>query len=97
MVAAAVLFSAGKRTGSHPRPCGLYIGGGGWWCIGGSTGEAHAFIIKVSWDALQHLEVLKRALLREYVGIAHARKLATLPADVRNRRWGVEGGKRGGS
>ena len=58
----------------------------------GSTGEAHAFIIKVSWDALQHLEVLKRALLREYVGIAHARKLATLPADVRNRRWG--GGRR---
>ena len=63
--------------------------------VGGSTGEAHAFIIKVSWDALQHLEVLKRALLREYVGIAHARKLATLPADVRNRRRGVEGGKRG--
>lgn len=28
-----------------------------------STGEAHAFIIKVSWDALQHLEVLKRVLL----------------------------------
>ena len=39
----------------------------------------HAFIIKVSWDALQHLEVLKRTLLREYVGIAHARKLTTLP------------------
>ena len=66
-------------------------GGSGW----RSTGEAHAFIIKVSWDALQHLEVLKRALLREYVGIAHARKLATLPADVRNRRWGVEVEKRG--
>lgn len=75
-----------------------YGGWGGWgWVdrVGGSTGEAHAFIIKVSWDALQHLEVLKRALLREYVGIAHARKLATLPADVRNRRRGVEGGKRG--
>lgn len=57
---------------------------------GGSTGEAHAFIIKVSWDALQHLEVLKRALLREYVGIAHARKLATLPTDVRHGGgWGV--------
>lgn len=55
---------------------------------GGNTGEAHAFIIKVSWDALQHLEVLKWALLREYVGIAHARKLATLPADVRNRGTG---------
>ncbi len=25
MVAAAVLFSAGKTTGSHPRPGGLYI------------------------------------------------------------------------
>lgn len=71
----------------------IVYGGGG--LNGGSTGEAHAFIIKVSWDALQHLEVLKRALLREYVGIAHARKLATLPADVRNRRWGVEGGKKG--
>lgn len=43
------------------------------------TGEAHAFIIKVSWDALQHLEVLKRALLREYVGIARARKLGAAP------------------
>lgn len=64
--------------------------------VGGSTGEAHAFIIKVSWDALQHLEVLKQALLREYVGIAHARKLATLPADVRNRRRWWREGKRGG-
>lgn len=26
MVAAAVLFSAGKNIGSHPRPCGLYTG-----------------------------------------------------------------------
>lgn len=69
----------------------IWGGGGGT----GSTGEAHAFIIKVSWDALQHLEVLKRALLREYVGIAYARKLATLPTDVRNRRWGLEGGKMG--
>lgn len=56
---------------------------------GRSTREAHAFIIKVSWDALQHLEVLKRALLREYVGIAHTRKLAPLPADdVRGRGGG---------
>lgn len=32
MVLAAVLFSAGKNTGSHPRPCGLYI----WvWGVGG--------------------------------------------------------------
>lgn len=57
---------------------------------GRGTGEAHAFIIKVSWDALQHLEVLKRALLREYVGIARTRKLAALPADdvgERAARW----------
>lgn len=54
---------------------------------GGSTGEAHAFIIKVSWDALRHLEVLKRALLRVYVGIAQPRKLAPLPAAV--RRGGI--------
>lgn len=60
----------------------------------GGTGEAHAFIIKVSWDALQHLEVLKRVLLWEYVGIANACKLATLPADVRNR--GMEKGGLGG-
>lgn len=67
--------------------------------VGASTGEAHAFIIKVSWDALQHLEVLKRALLREYVGIAHARKLALLPADdLRNGGWrGGVGWRWGGS
>lgn len=99
--AAAVLFSTGRNTGPHPRPCGLYIeeGGGGNGGLGGGGGgalEAHAFIIKVSWEALQHLEVLKRALLREYVGIAHARKLATLPTDVRSRRCGAEGGKKGG-
>lgn len=73
----------------------LYIGGGGEEAGQGgrSTREAHAFIIKVSWDALQHLEVLKRALLREYVGIAHTRKLAPLPADdVRGRGGGGGGG-----
>lgn len=59
---------------------------------GRGTGEAHAFIIKVSWDALQHLEVLKRALLREYVGIARTRKLAALPADD-VRESGEEGGR----
>lgn len=66
---------------------------------GRGTGEAHAFIIKVSWDALQHLEVLKRALRREYVGIARTRKLAALPADdVRGeRRGGREGEWRGGT
>lgn len=92
MVAAAVLFSAGKNTGSHPWPwCIVYRRWGRWG--GRSTGEAHAFIIKVSWDALQHLEVLKRALLREYVGIAHTRKLASLPADD-GGGWG--GGRREG-
>jgi len=60
--------------------------------VGEAQGEAHAFIIKVSWDALQHLEVLKRALLGEYVGIAHARKLATLPAEPGNRRLKGRGG-----
>lgn len=94
MVASAVLFSAGKNTGSHPQPA-LWISYTGEKVGGGSTGEAHAFIIKVSWDALQHLEVLKQALLREHVGIAHARKLATLPADVRNRGRGRKEGKRG--
>lgn len=63
---------------------------------GGGTGEAHAFIIKVSWDALQHLEVLKRALLREYVGIAHTRKLAALPADDVRECGEVGGGREGG-
>lgn len=76
------------RTQAHTPGLGvLYIGGGGRWG-GRSTGEAHAFIIKVSWDALQHLEVLKRALLREYVGIAHTRKLAPLPADDVRRGGG---------
>lgn len=42
----------------------------------------HAFIIQVSWDALEHLEVLKQALLREYVGIAPTCKLAMLPHGV---------------
>lgn len=73
---------------------------GGDWGEGGEsgkgTGEAHAFIIKVSWDALQHLEVLKRALLREYVGIARTRKLATLPADDVGESGEVEGGREGG-
>lgn len=54
---------------SHPWP--------GW----GERGAVHAFIIKVSWDALQHLEVWKQAFLREYAGIAPARKPAPLPAD----------------
>lgn len=62
---------------------------------GRSTREAHAFIIKVSWDALQHLEVLKRALLREYVGIARTRKLAPLPADDVRGRGGGGGCGRG--
>lgn len=74
-----MLFSAGKHTGSHTPGlvdvCVCMEGCAGALC----TGEAHAFIIKVSWDALQHLEVLKRALLREYVGIARARKLGAAP------------------
>lgn len=37
--------------------------------------ERCAFIIKVNWDAF---EMLKLALLRERVGIAHARKLVAL-------------------
>lgn len=89
-MAAAVFFSAGRSTGSHPWPrCIVYRRRGGQG--GRSTREAHAFIIKVSWDALQHLEVLKRALLREYVGIAHTRKLAPLPADDVRRRGGAGG------
>lgn len=54
-----VLFSAGKNTPLAPLIPAR-----------GSTGEAHAFIIKVRWDALQHLEVLKWAFLRDYAGIA---------------------------
>lgn len=65
------------------RPCRLYMGDWRGWR---KHGEPHAFIIKVSWEALRHLEVLKRALLRVYVGIAQARKLALLPTV---RRGGI--------
>lgn len=69
---------AGRGSGSYPSLASSHVKGGG----GGERGSAklrHAFIIKVSWDALQHSEVLKQLLLGEYVGIAYACKLATLP------------------